>query len=145
MSEFEEKLNAILSSPEAMAQVASLAQSLGLASSPEPSKGTPPNTAAPEGQESPAQQRPAASGSTPAGSGGPDLSSLLGQLDPSLLSRFLPLLGELNAPQHSERAQLLYALRPFLRESRRDKIDQALQVARILHLGRKFLGTLGDS
>ena len=32
MSEFEEKLNAILSSPEAMAQVASLAQSRQLRS-----------------------------------------------------------------------------------------------------------------
>ena len=29
MSDFEEKLNAILSNPDAMAQVASLAQSLG--------------------------------------------------------------------------------------------------------------------
>ena len=144
MSEFEEKLNAILSSPEAMAQVASLAQSLGLASSPEQGKSPPPHSA-PEQQEEQGQQHTPKSEHTPAGSGGPDLSALLGQLDPALLSRFLPLLGELSAPQHSEQAQLLYALRPFLRESRRAKIDQALQVARILHLGRKFLGTLGDS
>ena len=140
MSEFEEKLNAILSSPEAMAQVASLAQSLGLSSA--QSDGDPPPNDTGDRDIPPRQ---ADREGRPSGSqGGPDLSALLGQIDPALLSRLLPLLGELGSPQQNERTQLLYALRPFLRESRRDKIDQALQIARILHLGRKFLGTLGD-
>ena len=122
MSDFEEKLNTILSSPEAMAQVAALAQSLG----------------AKEGEHR--EEEPSAS---PAPSDG--LGNLLGTLDPSLIGKFLPLLSELNSPGNEQRQQFLYALRPFLKESRRDKVDRALQVARILHLGKQFLGTLGES
>ena len=76
--------------------------------------------------------------------GGPDLSALLGQADPRLLRRLLPLLGELRDEGADRRARLLYALRPFLKERRREKIDQALQTARILHLGRKILEALGE-
>lgn len=120
MGEFEEKLNAILSNPEAMAQVASLAQSLG--------------------QQQPQESPPAQQQSSPPSSGA---ESGLG-LDPALLQKVLPLLTELNDNRADERAQLLYALRPFLKESRRDKVDQALRAARILHLGKRFLGRLGE-
>ena len=126
MSEFEEKLNRILSSPEAMAQVAALAQSLGDG----------------ETAQAPAEEDVPSPAAPPAADSG--LGGLLGSLDPGMLQRFLPMLGELNSPRRSEREQLLYALRPFLKESRRDKIDKALQVARILHLGKQFLGTLGE-
>ncbi len=134
MSEFEEKLNAILSNPEAMAQVASIAQSLG--------GGQPAQQQSAQSQGPPQQSVPA-----PQGGAMPDLgaiSSMLGQLDPGVIQKFLPLVGELNSPRNGQREQLLYALRPYLKESRRDKVDQALQVARVLHLGKKFLGTLGD-
>ena len=126
MAEFEEKLNRILSSPEAMAQVAALAQSLGDG----------------ETAQAPAEEDVPSPAAPPASDSG--LGGLLGSLDPGMLQRFLPMLGELNSPRRSEREQLLYALRPFLKESRRDKIDKALQVARILHLGKQFLGTLGE-
>ena len=126
MSEFEEKLNRILSSPEAMAQVAALAQSLGDG----------------ETAQAPAEEDVPSPAAPPASDSG--LGGLLGSLDPGMLQRFLPMLGELNSPRRSEREQLLYALRPFLKESRRDKIDKALQVARILHLGKQFLGSLGE-
>ena len=119
MGEFEEKLNAILSNPEAMAQVASLAQSLG--------------------QSQGEQDRSPAPESAPSQGG----EGLLG-LDPALLQKVLPLLTELNDSRSGEREQLLYALRPFLKESRRDKVDQALRAARILSLGKRFLGRLGE-
>ena len=119
MSDFEEKLNSILSSPEAMAQVAALAQSLG-------------------------NQEPEHTEETKPTSSSDGIGSLLGSLDPSLIGKFLPLLSEMNSPGNEQRQQFLYALRPFLKESRRDKVDKALQVARILHLGKKFLGTLGE-
>ena len=136
VSEFEEKLNAILSSPETMAQVASIAQSLGMSAPQQPQE--------PERQQPPPAPPPqSAPQAAPPPAGDP--SSLLGQIDPKMISRLLPLLGELNSPQNSQRAQLLYALRPFLKEERRDKIDKALQVAHIIHLGKKFLGTLGES
>ena len=116
MGEFEEKLNAILSNPEAMAQVASLAQSLG---------------------QQPQEPQPAQQPPSPAPESGFGL-------DPALLQKMLPLLTELNDNKTSEREQLLYALRPFLKESRRNKIDQALRAARVLHLGKRFLGRLGE-
>ena len=131
MGDFEEKLNAILSSPEAMAQVASLAQSLGQQ-----------NGEAPPQKPSAPESVPQAPPNPPASADG--LSGLLGSLDPSMMQKLLPLLGELNSQRTSEREQLLYALRPFLKESRRDKIDKALQVARLIHLGKRFLGSLGE-
>lgn len=132
MSEFEEKLNAILSDPNAMAQVASLAQSLQL--------GGPPDTGAPEaGQAPPTAQAPGGAGDL-AG-----LGELLGQLDPAMLTRLLPLVRELTHPAaNDQRMALLLALRPFLRPERRDKVEQAARAARLLHLGKRFLTAGGD-
>ena len=134
MAEFDDKLNSILSNPDAMAQVASLAQSLGGgASQPSP----------PSSQEEPGAQPPPPAAETSSPDLG-SLSSLLGQIDPATVQRLLPLMRDLNSPQDSQRRQFLYALRPYLKESRRDKVDRALQIARMLHLGKRFLGTLGD-
>lgn len=133
MSEFEEKLNAILSDPNAMAQVASLAQSLHL--------GDPPASGADTGSS--AAPPPVSPGS---GAGDPTgLGDLLGQLDPSMLARLLPLLRELTHPAaNDQRMALLMALRPFLRPERRDKVEQAARAARLLHLGKRFLTAGGD-
>ena len=131
MSDFEEKLNAILSSPEAMAQVASLAQSLGMSSPGE--EGTPPQSS----QESEAPPSPPP---PPL----PDLSALFGQVDPAMITKFLPVMQELNSSQNGQREQLLQSLRPFLRESRQEKLDKALQIARLLRVGKKFFGTPGE-
>ncbi len=128
MNDFEEKLNTILSSPEAMAQVASLAQSLGLSPA-QPAAGT-------ETDGSPESSPPPPM---------PDLSSLFGQADPALLSRLLPLLQELGSGENDQRTQLLQSLRPFLKESRREKLDKAIQIARLLRVGKKFFGTLGET
>lgn len=121
-----------------MQQVAQLAQML---SSQSESAAPPPAPAPAPAAEAPAPQIP---------SGIPDLSSLsslsslLGGIDMNTISRFLPLLQELNSPQNSERAQLLYALKPFLRPERRDKIDNALRLARLFHVGKTFFKGLGD-
>jgi len=123
MQDFEEKLNAILSSPDAMAQVASIAKSLGFSTE---SEHTPPDTPTMVSEENV-----------------PDLSSLFSQIDPALLQRLLPLLSQLNAPKSSEREQLLSALKPFLKESRREKVDQAMQLARVLHIGRNLFDISG--
>lgn len=135
MSDFEEKLNAILSSPEAMAQVASLAQSLGMSSSPAGGTGEePPGTGEAPGpsEASPPPQMP-------------DLSALFGQADPAMLSRLLPLIQELGSGEADQRTRLLQSLRPFLRESRREKLDKAIQIARLLRVGKKFFGTPGET
>ena len=129
MSEFEEKLNAFLSNPDAMSQVMNLAQSLNLG-------GGEGQEAAPGGGDAPPPQ------------GGVNLSGLgdlLGGIDPKLLQRLLPLAGELaGGGGDDERMQLLYALRPFLKPERRDKVERAARTARLIRVGKKLLADLGD-
>ena len=67
------------------------------------------------------------------------LSSLAGGLAPKLLTRLLPIIQELGSQQDSNARALLYALRPYLREDRQEKVERALQLARLFHLGKKFL------
>ena len=150
MAEFEEKLNAILSNPQAMAQIAGLAQSLDLGGASGGSAGSGEQTDSPEAGGGPPQAdagRPAVvSGEPPGNAGGPGgLGDLLGQVDPKWLQRLLPLVGELSGNSGSdERLALLYALRPFLRPERRDKVERAVKAARLIHVGKQFLMTLGD-
>lgn len=138
MSEFEEKLNAILSNPEAMGQVMNLAQSLNLGGGTEaPGDGGPSN---PPPQ---APQNNAAPGGAVNDLAG--LGSLLGQIDPKLIGRLLPLAGELAGGGNDERMQLLYALRPFLKPERRDKVERAARTARLIHVGKKLLQSMGEN
>ena len=129
MAEFDDKLNSILSNPDAMSQIMQLAQSLS-GSGPEPSSPPP--------QPAPPPQQPA-----PPFSGGGDLfsslSSLTGGMDPKLLTRLLPLVQELGGQRDSNARALLYALRPYLKEEKQSKVERALQLARLFHLGKKFL------
>ena len=124
MSEFDEKLNHLLSNPDAMAQIMQLAQSFssgsGEGAAPQPSPPPPP----------PPPPPPA---------GGDALAALTGGLDPKLLTKLLPLLQELGGQQDSNARRLLYALRPYLKPERQEKVERALQLARLFHLGKKFL------
>ena len=146
MSEFEEKLNAILSNPDAMAQVASLAQSLNLGGNGQSAAGGEAPPAAPMGAP-PAPPAPAAGGGPAGGLGAlSGLGDLLGQIDPKMIQRLLPLVSELAGDSAAdERMQLLYALRPFLKPERRDKVERAVKAAKLLHVGKKFLTTMGES
>ena len=123
MSELDEKLNALLSDPNSMAQVMQLAQQLsgtfGGASQPASASPPPPP---------PPQQPPQPSFDT----------SFLGGLDPKLIGRFLPLIQEYTQ-SNSNTTQLLYALRPFLKAEKQNKIERAAKLARLIHLGKKFL------
>ena len=136
MAEFDEKLNSILSNPDAMSQIMQLAQSLGG----DGQSAAPPPPGQPDPQQAPAWGPPPPQQTPPSG-GGDLLSSLLGGggLDPGLLSRLLPLIQELGGQRDSNARNLLYALRPYLRSDRQEKVERALQLARLLHLGKKFL------
>lgn len=129
MAEFDDKLNSILGNPDAMSQIMQLAQSL---SGPGPGSESPP-------PQSPPPRQTAA----PPPMGGGDLfsslSSLAGGIDPKFLSRLLPLIQELGGQRDSNARALLYALRPYLKEEKQDKVERALQLARLFHLGKKFL------
>lgn len=114
MSEFDDKLGAILGNPDAMSQIMALAQSLG-------------GSTSSSEQPAPAPQPPAVSTPvTPA----PDLSSLLGSLDPQTIQTGMQLLSEFSHGE-DQRTALLLALKPFLKEDRCAKIDRAVQIAQL--------------
>ena len=135
MSELEDKLNSLLSNQDAMAQVMQLAQSLsqsgaGAADSGSAASPPPPQSGAAAGNAMPS-----------AGDLNAMLSQLTGGLDPALLSRLLPVLSQMNRNESSETSALLYALQPFLRDKRRDKVARAAQLAKLIHLAKVFLTT----
>ena len=133
MSEFEEKLNAILSNPEAMAQVMGLAQSLNGSGA---FGGTSEQSDSPPKE----QQRKA---EDPLGGLG-NIGDLFSQIDPKMIERLLPLIGELGRGNDDERLQLLYALRPFLKPERRDKVERAVKAAKLIRIGKKLLQSMGE-
>ena len=132
MAELEEKLNAILGDPNAMGQIMALARSLGGGG------GTgEPNSPPPEPGETP----PPPPASQPEV---PDLSALLGQVDPRLMQMGLSLLK--NCKERDDRnAALLRALRPFLKEERRAGLDRALQIVGVTRIIRAALDTMGGN
>ncbi len=166
MAEFDDKLNSLLSNPEAMDQIMKMAQSLmgngGGAEQPPPA--APPSgetgsaaqngglpfqqsgpasggTAQDRGQPVPENRSPAPGGPIVRGQPGPDLGFLsgLGDLDPKAIASLLPVLRELGEAQNSNARQLLFALRPYLKPERQDKVERALQLARLFRVGKKFL------
>ena len=135
MAEFEDKLNELLSNPDSMAQIMRLAQSLS--DDPQDGGAPPPQSPPPQQrQQAPREQRRQ---DPPQTGGGDLLSSLTGGMDPKLLMRLLPLIQELGGQQDSNARALLYALRPYLKPERQEKVERALQLARLIHLGKKFL------
>ena len=134
VAEFDEKLNNILSNPDAMAQIMQLAQSLSGGKTAED---------APPAQPAPPPPPPRQSPPSPPPGGTDLLSSLTGGLDPKMISKLVPLLQELGGQQDSNARALLYALRPYLKPDRQEKVERALQLARLFHLGKKFLAEWG--
>ena len=189
MAEFDDKLNSLLSNPEAMDQIMKMAQSLmgnggqtpeGTAPSapggPAPQSGPPPtgtwNTPQNGGCPPSAKRSrqcwttawrragrqpgspsaggcgtppPSPSGGQPVVSGQPGVPDLglslrVGKhLDPKTIASLLPVLRELGEAQNSNARQLLFALRPYLKPERQDKVERALQLARLFRVGKKFL------
>ena len=116
MSELDEKLNALLSDPGSMAQIMQLAQQLSGSM----------------GGET-AQPAAASAAASP-----PPPPAPLGGIDPQTIARYLPLLQELTRDT-SQTTQLLYALRPFLKDGKQDKVERAARLARLITIGKRFL------
>ena len=112
MSEWEEKLNDILSSPGEMEKLMDMARSLsgslGLGESVEK----------------------------------PEPASLFGDLDPQLLSAVSRIMGEYRSSK-TEKNAVLGALKPYLRENRRQALEKATQIAKIAHLAKLAMTELG--
>lgn len=129
MAEFDEKLNSLLSNPDAMAQIMQLAQSLGGGQEMLKSSQT---------EASPFAEVPHPNPSVSYEEKNFDpIASLLG--DPSLLLKLMPLIRELKGDRDSNARTLLYALRPYLKSERQEKVERALQLARLFYIGKKFL------
>ena len=122
MDDVNEKLNALLSDPGSMAQIMQLAQQLSGSM----------------GGDT-AQTVAAAS---PAASPAPPPPAPLGGLDPQTIARYLPLLQELTRDT-SQTTQLLYALRPFLKDGKQNKVERAARLARLITIGKRFLSEGG--
>ena len=139
MSELEEKLENILGNPQAMAQIMALAQSLNQ-SGPAAGAGDGAQVRTSGPADAGAQPTAPAPTQPPASAGAEGgLGSLLGGLDPGMLSAAAGLLGQFNGGDDDRRVALLTALRPFVREQRYARLDKAIQIARLSRLIRSGL------
>ena len=128
MADIESTISGILQDPDAMSRIRELGKSLGLGDSS-------------EDKPQPAQSRQNTSK-------GFDLSSLTSLLSSgnknsdsnqslspdsiSSLTKFLPLLSKMNT--EDETTALLNALKPFLSEQKRKRLEDAGRMLRIMHL-----------
>ena len=131
MGDFEEKLNQILSNPQAMEQIMSLANSIA----------GPPGQG---GQEGPGADSPASEqgppSSAPMGALG-GLGDLLSGLDAGAMGKVMELFS-VYQQQGDEKAQLLAALKPFLRPERQSRLEQAIRITRMSRVIRTALGMM---
>ena len=110
MSELEERLNTILSNPQLMQQIASMAQAMGGQSSAES-----------------AEQKEQPSAST--------------AWDPKLLQTMAQTIGQTGIDGNQK--ALLHALGPFLSGYRLQKLERAMQAARLAGAASAFLNAGG--
>lgn len=125
MNEWEDKLNAILSSPETMEQILSLANRLS---------GGGESGGASEAAPAESEQTPPTPGTDPLGG----LGSLLGGFDPTLLQKLLPLVQEYTAGADEKQA-LLLALKPFLKQESQEKVEKAIRITRLSRVIRSSM------
>ena len=131
MDNFDEKLNKLLQNPEALAQVAQLARGMGVGA--QADGDNPQRTAsAPDGGEGQRQTLD------------PSLLGALSSLDPKMLGNIAGLLGDLTA-KDDRRAQLLAALRPYVRKGRQEKMDRAVQLLQLSKVARRAFGLFGGT
>lgn len=165
MADLQEELQAILGDRQAMEQITAIARAITGGASP---PGAPPAPPAPPPRDvdyvpvendqgaspmdsfadstgEPAQPQSDPSSNTPP----PDLSSLTGLLgggldiDPKLIQIMLRVYSEYSA-QDNEKAALLSALKPFLRQERLEKMEKAEKVARLSRLVRLAIQLLKE-
>ena len=115
MSELEDRINSVLGDPAQLEKITRLAQSLmgGARDSP-------------AGPENPA-------------AGPQELFSQFG-IDPETISRVGGLLGMHTQDQTNNSQALLEAMKPYLSEKRRQKMDKALKIARLARIAGIAMG-----
>ncbi|MBR7071068.1 MAG: hypothetical protein IKI29_02770 [Clostridia bacterium] len=109
MDDFSEKLAEILNNPQQMEQVRQMAEQLLGSAGDQPSVDNPP----------------------PAVSSGNTVSDGLDSID---VGRIMRLLTQFRSTGQDDRTRLLLALKPHLSEPRREKIDTAVKLLRLVEL-----------
>lgn len=132
MAEFEDKLSAILGNEAAMGQIMALAKSFSGEEANPSAQATQPD----EGDWVPVVEAP------PSNQEDSPLN-LLGDVDPRLIQMGMRLLGEYQGGSSNSLA-LLTALRPYIRPERYQKLDRAIQLARLSRIIRVAFGALGE-
>lgn len=118
MSELEDRINSVLNDPKQMEKITKLAQSF---------------MAGGQG------------GADAEGAGGDKTAGAPGdipELDPKFLNRLGTLLKS-NAPEKKRERELLEAMKPYLSEKRRSKMDRAIRIARIAGIAKLAMGEMG--
>lgn len=129
MAEFEDKLGAILNNPQAMQQIMALAQSLGGNSSQKGREQEISATSSPSVQEvQDAMFEPVSLEKTSDEAENSPFEGL--NIDPRLLAMGMRAISAYQ-DQNNSKALLLQALRPFVKEKRYEKVDKAVQIAKI--------------
>ena len=124
MSELEDKINGILGDPVQMEKIAGLAKSLM------------------GGSDSSSDTAEKAKS---AGGGLDSLMQSLGgdsAIDPAMLARLSRAFSSGAGEKKQERA-LLEAMKPYLSEKRRSKMDKAIKLARLASIARIAMGEMG--
>ena len=116
MSELEDKLSGVLNSPEQMARIMQLAQSLSGGEAPPGAEKEPPR-------------------------GEKEASSPFEGLDPKMIALLSRLASELSASSGKE--QLIAAIKPYLSRERGEKIDKAAKIARLAKIAQAALREMG--
>ncbi len=119
MDDLNQKISDLLNSPDGMARIQSMMDALGLGGSGDDAPVSIPDNPAPPREPAAPQTPPPAPSA--AGGGLPDMSVLL---------KLAPLLGGLN--KEDENTALLKALRPYLHGDREKRLDDAIQIMRLM-------------
>ena len=139
-------LSELLNSPDGMQKLQNAATSLGITAPPEPAVTEPPAAAGGLDLSAILGMLGGAGGGTPGNSGTPSLDvpensggglAELGDL--SMITKLMPLMSDFK--KEDENTRLLHALRPYLQEPRRERLEQAVKILRLL----KLLPLLKDS
>jgi len=118
MGDFENKLNELLKSPESLEQIMNLARSL---SGPEAEK---------DGKEE-KQDAKKESSSSDSGLG----------FDPQIMGMLGAALKEYSSA--SENDALISAIKPYLKKDRREKVEKALQIAKLAKVAKNVIPDIG--
>lgn len=118
MAELEDKLNSLLSNPQLMGQIMNMAQALG-------------------------QEQPSSGPETPSGPPPKPQQSPLPNIDPGMLQQAMQLFGSMQTDKDQQ--ALLQALRPYLGSQRLNRLERAMQAARLAKLATGILGSQGGN